>query len=276
MYFIKSIRDLDTYIDNLRKKSTITQNFEIVFRGQTNENWLLYPQISRSYFKNITSKRFENKLLYDFYKLIKRYKLNNFIQYNKINSWGSYQEMQHLGIPTRLMDWSINYHLALFFSVENPKYDDINGVIWIFKLNENYFFGENKKHLYINKKPFNIKISMLINPAIEYTTRYNEFIGIRRRLIQNGRFLIQPTNLLSTPLENNELFYPFLNKLIIPASFKKHIRKELEGIEIIRENIYCIKKENSINTKLFNLINKKIKSKYGFTKKSCRFLRRQL
>jgi hypothetical protein len=273
---IKSLKELDSYVDNLKQKNIFANNNEMVFRGQANKKWLLYPQISRSYFKSILSKNTENKILFDFNKLIKKYRLNKFLQYNKINSWESYYELQHLGLPTRLMDWSNNYYMALFFSVEDPKYDDTDGVIWIFHLTEKYLFGEDKKHLYIYKNPLNIRTSMLINPAIVYTTRYNDFIGIRRKLIQNGKFLLQPRSLTLTPLENSKLFKFQLEKILVPAILKKQFRNELEDRGINKENVYCIEKENSRNSMLFNLINKKIKLKYGFTKKCCRILRRQL
>lgn len=273
---IKSLKELDSYVDNLKQKNIFANNNEMVFRGQANKKWLLYPQISRSYFKSILSKNTENKILFDFNKLIKKYRLNKFLQYNKINSWESYYELQHLGLPTRLMDWSNNYYMALFFSVEDPKYDDTDGVIWIFHLTEKYLFVEDKKHLYIYKNPLNIRTSMLINPAIVYTTRYNDFIGIRRKLIQNGKFLLQPRSLTLTPLENSKLFKFQLEKILVPAILKKQFRNELEDRGINKENVYCIEKENSRNSMLFNLINKKIKLKYGFTKKCCRILRRQL
>ena len=273
---VKSLRDLDRYIDTIKQKNILSNNVEMVFRGQANEKWLLYPQISRSYFKSILSKNFENKIIYDFNKLIKKYKLNKFLQYNMMNSWELYFELQHLGLPTRLMDWSNNLYMALFFSIEDPKFDETNGVIWIFNLTEKYWFGEDKKHLYTNKNPLNIRTSMIINPAIVYTTSYNDFIGIRRKFIQNGKFLIQPKNLTLIPLENSKLFNSQLNKILVPAILKKQFRKDLEDMGINKENVYCIEKENSINSKLFELINKKIKLKYGFTKKSCRILRRQL
>jgi hypothetical protein len=273
---VKSLRDLDKYIDTIKQKNILSNNVEMVFRGQANEKWLLYPQISRSYFKSILSKNFEYKIIYDFNKLIKKYKLNDFLQYNRMNSWESYFEFQHLGLPTRLMDWSNNLYTALFFSIEDPKYDDTDGVIWIFHLTDKYLFGEDKKHLYIYKNPLNIRTSMLINPAIVYTSRYNDFIGIRRKLIQNGKFLLQPRSLTLTPLENSKLFKFQLEKILVPAILKKQFRNELEDREINKENVYCIEKENSRNSILFNLINKKIKLKYGFTKKCCRILRRQL
>lgn len=276
MKIIKSIADLDGYIGDLNQKNVLANNVELIFRGQANENWLLYPQISRSYFKSILSKKIENKIMYDFNKLIKKYKLNKFLQYNNMNSWESYYELQHLGLPTRLMDWSNKLHMALFFSVEDPKYDNTNGVLWIFNLTEKYLFGEDKKHLYINKNPLNIRTSMIINPTMVYTTRYNDFIGIRRKLIQNGKFLLQPKSLTLIPLENSKLFNSQLNKILVPAILKKQFRKDLEGRGINKETVYCIEKENSKNFKLFDLINKKIKLKYGFTKKSCRILKRQL
>jgi hypothetical protein len=39
---------------------------------------------------------------------------------------------QHYGVPTRLLDWSRNPLVALFWAVENVSHDNEDGVVWAF------------------------------------------------------------------------------------------------------------------------------------------------
>ncbi|HHA2744224.1 TPA: FRG domain-containing protein [Stenotrophomonas maltophilia] len=39
--------------------------------------------------------------------------------------------MQHYGIPTRLLDWSTNPFIALYFALSSPREEDCNPAVWV-------------------------------------------------------------------------------------------------------------------------------------------------
>lgn len=90
----------------------------MIFRGQADENWALLPKLFRCQFKHN-----------DEQKLIAKYKQRYNIQHNSMIEILS--EMQHYGMPTRLLDWTTNFLVALYFAVEDPKFDDKNAAIYI-------------------------------------------------------------------------------------------------------------------------------------------------
>ena len=50
---------------------------------------------------------------------------------NDLSSWDIAFSMQHYGLPTRLLDWTENFSVALFFAVrELAKNDSESGVVW--------------------------------------------------------------------------------------------------------------------------------------------------
>ena len=132
------------HIDYLKGKN----NCDIpLFRGHACKEWCLLPTLFRDIadkFENNNSKskkqenikKFEDILFYDFRSLgaphiDAAYK-----------SWDVLFLMRHYGLPTRLLDWTENFAVALFFALYDKRYppnEKNNPCIWIldpFKLND--------------------------------------------------------------------------------------------------------------------------------------------
>lgn len=112
-------------IEELLKKSKDENtaefpNSNLIFRGQSDESWKLLPKL----FRNEYTDNLEQDLI-DSYK--RRYNIfnNNYID--------NLTDMQHYGMPTKLLDWSRNILIALFFAVEN--HNDKNGKLFILDRN---------------------------------------------------------------------------------------------------------------------------------------------
>ncbi|GAB6284325.1 MAG: hypothetical protein STSR0009_05240 [Methanoregula sp.] len=85
------------------------------FRGQNDNTWKLIPSIFRveaEEGRDIPS--LQDALEVDF-------KSNYGIIYEKpLKSWKLYFEMRHANLPTRLLDWTENFAVALYFALNDP------------------------------------------------------------------------------------------------------------------------------------------------------------
>lgn len=108
----------------INELSSLAKNKNLVFRGY-GEQIELYPNIIRN--SDLTNREFE--LLSNFEKYgLQYFSVNNAIDFM---SYG-----QHFGLPTRLLDFTYNPFVALFFSIFMPK-------------GSNYTNEEDKEFYYI-------------------------------------------------------------------------------------------------------------------------------
>lgn len=88
----------------------------LIFRGQANSVWGLVPKLWR----NEYNKNSEDDL-------ITKYKRRYMVAGDDI--FQNLTDMQHYGMPTRLLDWTKNFLIALYFAVE--KDDNVDGKVFI-------------------------------------------------------------------------------------------------------------------------------------------------
>lgn len=168
-------------------------NFEkgdLIFRGQVNFEWKLIPKLFRLYPKEahrIELVMFESLLNRQLLKYQKTYDPIEFL----VN-------LQHFNIPTRLLDFTTDILIALFFAChdENGENKDKDGAIY-------YFFKDDLTKFKFANKMF----EKLIHPiSSETITLFKERLEIRdiqyfEPLHKNPRMRIQ---------EGCFLFFPFL------------------------------------------------------------------
>lgn len=233
MTYIQSIEDAKQIVEQIRLRRLRPEEsglFEL-FRGQHSESYKLVPSLFRnpSAFATYDSPAdMERKLLDEFLERLETAELKHKLLLNRWNdpnlfSWELPAQAQHYGIPTRLLDWSWNWEIALFFATQlNPNEGESNdGQFWVLlpevPATSSFLRFE---YPYLSETCF-VKLDFSDSDTAEQET------GERRRNYQDGVFVAQPDSLATQPLEEQPDFPGTFLKFIIPAECKLGIRAEL-------------------------------------------------
>ena len=122
---IKSVAQYMEVVDDLWVKWIKKENYiaDIWFRGHGDTKWTLTPSAMRPPYSNVNEHRFRH----DFMLRAQPF-LSEATQPPK-DDWDWYFLMQHYGIPTRLLDWTVSALVALYFAIEDSP--DTDGCVWI-------------------------------------------------------------------------------------------------------------------------------------------------
>jgi hypothetical protein len=108
-----------------------------LFRGQTKEKPLI-PSIGRDELSNSHLIKSEKDVFLEFKREsiphLKKQPSTD-IQYLAV--------AQHNGLPTRLLDWTQNPLVALWFAVNKPAINNNSGIVWVYLYEENDVLNDN-------------------------------------------------------------------------------------------------------------------------------------
>ena len=137
------IQSVTDFLNAIYSSSRAKDDQILWFRGESSINWStpLVPSIYRvlaDTFKNIKNDLFNSNNLKQLEKNLSsdfsRYALPFLIARGiENNGWNRYFLMQHYKIKTRLLDWTENALLALFFAIEDQSTFEDDAKVWVLK-----------------------------------------------------------------------------------------------------------------------------------------------
>ena len=212
-----SLADFNNWI-NIVKKQTKTET--LIFRGQR-KNWPLLPSISRT---GIASQLLENER-----KLFEKFKKAGEPCLHLVpdNDWDWLVVAQHHGLPTRLLDWSYDPIIALWFAIEQSRKEDSAPEIWALQpLKEDFVdqLNESKPFMGTRTKIFETNFS------------------IPRIRAQKGCFtLFKHSEKFSkgfVPLEKNANLRKRIMRIRIAKYACENISYKLAELDVSKDSIY--------------------------------------
>lgn len=154
------------------------------YRGHSDKKYLLRPKVGR-----------ENYSLSDEINMFEHFKLRSGLHVKLNNDFEWLALAQHHGLPTRLLDWTLNPLVAAFFAVRDNKEKD--GRVYCFNIQEDILDRE----ISILKSPFHLERIKFIHPPI----------STRRIELQRGVFSVHPIPDDAILLENYRDSSPYIN-----------------------------------------------------------------
>ncbi len=177
------------------------------YRGHTNTEYYLLSSLLR--YENGTDKE---QYLFDTFK-----KFSNRIFDRRKSDWETLFEMQHYGVPTRLLDWTETFGIALFFACGPYYRDGVDAALYLLnpvelnrqsRVDRLYRIPDDEKEfiykeIYWHNRPFAPRAPISVEP---------HFINDRMKA-QRGMFTVDDDSI--DPIEEN--FPSAVKKITLPS-----------------------------------------------------------
>jgi|SRR5450432_937786 len=237
---MNSLKEFLKEIDKIKKQLNNRYHCDFpLYRGSAKASWSLEPYLLRK------TKRYDDNNLF-----IKEASLfQDFISQagdhlKTYNTWETLFVMRHHGMPTRLLDWTENLFVALYFAILDTPKAVKNPCIWVldpYRLNkkskeitQGYVINpelesEEYFELFCKSFPYKKAESIPSYPIVIYPFRQNE-----RIIAQQGLFTIHGINRTGIEKQCPEV----LKQIIIPARIISEVKNILELAGLNRYTIY--------------------------------------
>lgn len=197
-------------------------NDRVLFRGQRDARWALTPRLGRlnlrlRYLASLQEA--ERRMLEDFERLSVPH-----IGSRALSDWDRLALAQHHGLPTRLLDWSSNPLVALWFAVELPAKDAEHAAVWAFDTDEGDYADQASS-------PLDVPRTLVFRP------RHHD----ARIVAQAGWFTVHkysPSNCRFSEVEKLSAQRPSLRRFLIPRRYFPVIRDDLARCGVNRSVLF--------------------------------------
>lgn len=230
---------------------TLNRNCELWYRGQVQKGFTLLPSIARSRINGLKlNALLETVFLSKFKSLATPYIANLPTQPlpDGIESYWSWLfQMQHYGVPTRLLDWARDALVALFFATnpEDPALTPgVDAAVWVLNpvtLNEAFSFNNFVKPGYIpnvEESGFNLLFGPDGVPTGPKPAAAIGPLNSTRIVAQRGVFTVFPLLKNLIPLELFSDSSTYLFKICIASESFGDIQTQLQRYGITKISLF--------------------------------------
>jgi hypothetical protein len=192
----------------------------ILFRGQSVDKPLL-PKYARTVMTALKDWDIEEEVLKveksRFAEFSRR--VGRLVEKVPANDWDLLALAQHHGMETRLLDWTENPLVALYFAFENGSLEDMDNVLWLLRVPRNEII------MPLPLSPFNTGRTTVFRPAL-VSPRMAAQLGwftVHAYLDKSHRFI---------PLDRNTVYQDLLGKMDLGAMHNKVVLRYLDRVGI--------------------------------------------
>ena len=211
--------EIDSIAQFVECLGEINRGKRAIYRGQRREHSLL-PKLAR--LKSPLPLLDAERAMFDDFKGLSVPLLDK----QPESDWDWLALMQHHGLATRLLDWSVNPLVALWFAVNKPPVAGQSGVLWLFQPGDRDYFVPQDS-------PFTLQRTRLIKPKV-ITRR----IGVGSQLGWFTAHYFDTSSDRFVALEADPDYQSQLTKLIIPPDKFAQLRFQLDRLGVNAAMIY--------------------------------------
>lgn len=212
------ITDIEHYLQII-EPIRLEKNEYLLFRGQSNDNPLL-PGIARKNPK-INSGVKEDVML-EHLKRVGFLKLHS----QNLDIWDLLILAQHHGMQTRLLDWSSNPLVALWFAIQNVHKHSQDSYVFVLSANSEMAIDKTK-----NNDPFALNQTYILKPTLNNERIIGQYgwFTIHNYSADVGKFV---------PLNENINTSEKITKILIPAELKLNLLNRLTLMGVNAKSIF--------------------------------------
>lgn len=220
------IESFEDYLNVINNSSLLSFNEKstFLFRGQSDSTYNLLPGIARPKYLRDNILKYEEEVISEFKRRATPFLPKSF---NTKSDWEWLALAQHYKLPTRLLDWTENPLVALYFAFEMPKKENSYRSVWVFVAEKKDFANSNDK----KTNPFNLSQTQVYAPnhITERITSQSGWFTVHKFMEDEKKFI----SFNSNSLYRNRIF-----NIVIPNELRDDILLKLNRLGINSFSIY--------------------------------------